>query len=237
MGLKYLRSSKLFLFDIDKIALTILNYPISYLELVGTVSGLFCVYLTAKERVICWPVGIVNIIFFFIMFYQVQLYSDMILQVYFLIMSFYGWWKWTHPIDNKHANRQNELKITDLTGKMIAIGLGTCFVFIIITGTIMKSIHLHLPSIFPKPAAFPYGDAFTTVFSIAATVLMTVKKRQCWLLWISVDIVATVIYFMKGINLVAIEYIIFGIIATGGYINWSREQNSYTQEDGQWEPD
>jgi nicotinamide mononucleotide transporter len=170
------------------------------------------------------------------MFYQVRLYSDMFLQVYFLIMSFYGWWKWSHPKEKTGANKRNELKITSLTPFRLAVVVGGSLILTLLWGTAMKDIHRVFPAIFPQPAAFPYGDAFTTVFSITATILMTLKKRECWLLWITVDLVAVLIYLMKGISLVAMEYVIFGLIALSGYINWSREQRRYGEGEAEWEP-
>ncbi|HOV14357.1 MAG TPA: nicotinamide riboside transporter PnuC, partial [Spirochaetota bacterium] len=87
---------------------------------------------------------------------------------------------------------------------------------------LMKNIHFALPKIFPNPASFPFGDAFTTIMSINAQIFMTHKKRESWLMWVAVDIVAMIIYFIKGIHLVAIEYIIFGIISVFGFYSWNR---------------
>lgn len=214
-------------FDIDFILFKILDYPISLLELSGTLSGLACVYLTAREKVSCWPVGIVNIVFFFILFYQVRLYSDMILQVYFLAMSIYGWWKWTHPQTKALTNPKNELKITNLTKKGWLITLFITLSSTFLLGYFMGRIHLIFPTLFKQAATFPYPDAFTTVLSVIATVVMAQKKKDCWIMWVLVDIAATIIYFMKGINLVAMEYIVFGIIAASGYFTWHKTQKMY----------
>ena len=217
------------IFDINFIVLTIFNYDLSLVELIGTVFGLACVYLTAKEKVLCWPVGIVNIIFFFFLFYQSQFYSDMYLQIYFLVMSIYGWWMWTHPVKN-NKDKKNELKVTDLSKKNLIIILSLSAATIIINGFLMTKIHIVLPEYFPEPAAYPFGDAFTSVLSIVATVLLARKKRESWLMWIAVDSVAIVLYFRRGIILTAILYIIFGIIATFGYINWTKIMKDYSKE-------
>jgi nicotinamide mononucleotide transporter len=207
-----------------------MHYPISLLELLGTISGLACVYLTAKENILCWPVGIVNIILFFILFYQVQLYSDMILQVYFLIMSIYGWWKWANPRTIQETDVKNELKVSDLSKDQWIYWVSGTLVATLLLGYFMQHIHIYFPKLFVKRAAFPFPDATTTTLSMAATVIMALKKRDCWILWILVDIIATIIYFLKGINLVAIEYIIFGIISANGYITWTRIKNKYEKE-------
>lgn len=70
-------------FDIENIAFQILNYPISYVEFIGALFGLVSVYLAAKANILTWGTGIVNELFLFILFFQVQLYADMLLQVFF----------------------------------------------------------------------------------------------------------------------------------------------------------
>jgi nicotinamide mononucleotide transporter len=186
-----------------------------------------CVYLTAKEKVICWPVSIINAIFFFIMFYEVQLYSDMLLQIFFLATTVYGWWKWLHPKNGSEANSRNELKISNLSLMEIITVILITLAGIFLLGTLMSFIHVLFPSFFSRKAAYPYPDSFITVTSIIAQLLMTRKKKDCWILWIIVDIAATVLYFIKGINLVAVEYAVFGIIALTGYLGWTKEQRSY----------
>ena len=109
---------------------------------------------------------------------------------------------------------------------MIAITI----VSTVVLGLIMRKIHIFLPIIFKKAASFPFGDAFTTIASVVATFLITRKKADCWLFWVATDVVATVIYFIKGINLVAIEYIIFGLIALNGYFSWTKTFKSYDQD-------
>lgn len=83
------------IFDINNTLVTLLGYNLSYIECFGTLFGLLCVWLGAKENIWNWPVGLVNIILFFIIFYQVRLYSDMFLQVYFFCISIYGWVQWS----------------------------------------------------------------------------------------------------------------------------------------------
>ncbi len=221
------------LFNINHTVITLLGYPLSLLEIIGTLTGLACVILTALENIWCWPVGIVNLVFFFILFYQVHLYSDMVLQVIFMGFTVYGWWRWTHPRDETEANQRQELRITRLGNvELLLYSIGS-MVLVFIWGLLMSRIHVLLPQLFPVAAAFPYGDAFTTVLSVTASILLARKKIESWVFWIIVDIVATVIYFLKGVNLVALEYIVFGIIASSGFFNWQKELHIYSQVSGE----
>lgn len=214
------------LFDINFTVFTVLDYPMSLAEILGTLFGLWSVILAAKAKVSNYYVGILNIIFFFAIFYQVQMYSDMFLQVYFLIVSLYGWWRWLHPkMDEK--NLSNELKISRNSIKTnIYYGIGIVL-GVLAFGTFMKNIHLILSDLFRLPAAFPYYDSFVAVASVAAMYLLAKKKLECWVLWVTVDAFCIVLYYLKNIKLMSIEYIIFFGIAAFGLYGWIREYKSY----------
>ncbi len=186
----------------------------SYLEFTGTITGLFSVWLAAKANILTWPTGIVNEIAFFAIFYQVQLYSDMFLQVYFFGITVYGWWYWQRT---KYAKSK---AIAYLSNKVrIILGL-TLALSVLLLGYFMSRIHLYLPEFFSKPASYPYPDAFTTMLSIFATVLMANKRIEAWILWVIVDVTAIVLYALKGIIFISVEYIVLLIIATSGLISW-----------------
>ena len=76
-------------------ALTLLGYDISWLELIGTLSGLASVALAVRDSVLTWPVGLVNVVAFAFLFYRFELFSDVLLQGYFFVMSLYGWYHWS----------------------------------------------------------------------------------------------------------------------------------------------
>jgi nicotinamide mononucleotide transporter len=78
--------------SISTVFFTVLGYPMSYIEFFGTVFNIWCVYLTAKGKVLSWPIGMAGIVLYFFLFYQIRLYSDLLEQVYFFVMSIYGWW-------------------------------------------------------------------------------------------------------------------------------------------------
>lgn len=214
------------LFDINYILITIWGYPLSLEELLGTLFGLWSVVLAAKGKVSNFPVGIINVIFFFAIFYQVQMYSDMLLQVYFFVISVYGWWKWLNPAPNE-AKDNLELKISVRNQKenlflLMGIALG-----VVGMGTLVKNLNILLPAFFPQPAAFPYLDSFVAVASIAANYLLAKKKLESWVLWVVVDAFCTVLYYIKDIKLMSLEYLVFFFIASFGFYRWQKEYRSY----------
>lgn len=213
-------------FDIDNIFFEALRYPMSYIEFFGTIAGAIAIWLSAKANVWSWPIGIINVILFFFLFYQVQLYPDMFLQVFFFVTNLMGWWRWTHP-KKFEEDRKHELRVSYMKPKHFFVNS-----FLGITGTLLfgsfaENIHEIFPSLFLKPSAFPYLDSFVTVMSIITTFLMIQKKIESWIFWILIDVIATYMYFVKGIKLVGIEYLAFCFIAAFGLWNWIREHRSY----------
>ena len=203
-------------FSIENAWFTLWSYPVSYLEAIGTLFGVVSVYLAARANIHTWSTGIVNVLLFVSIYYQVQLYADMLLQIYFLVMSVYGWLVW-------HKRK------TGVPGNIISLGVKkqVCLYLAIAGGAIglgllIDNLHNFLPVWFSQPAAFPLADALTTVLSIFATILLARKIMQSWILWIMVDLISVTLYWQRGIYLVALEYVLFLIIATAGFLQWRK---------------
>ncbi len=205
----------------NSVFFSVLNYQVSYLEFSATVSGLACVWLAATNNILTWPLGIVNIITSYIIYYQVALYSDMFLQIYFFITAIYGWYYW---------NQQKGIvkKITKLTSKSKIVYAFVIIVATIILGYAMSHIHIYFPILFPVPAAYPYADTLVAVASIVANLLMARRVLENWILWVFVDVLACYLYYTKGIKFIALEYVIFTALASYGLYTWWKEKQGYT---------
>ena len=203
-------------FDINHVFFEILNYPVSYIEFVGTLAGIIAVFLAAKSNIYTWPIGLINIVLFFIIFYRVHLYSDMFLQVYFFAIGIYGWIYWL-------KKNTIEVKIKLLSHRQ-RIQWSICIVLAtLLLGFCISKIHIWLPTLFPNPAAFAYADTFVAVTSVVANTLMARRILENWILWILVDIICVYLYFSKGIIFVSFEYLIFLGLAIYGHIRWLNE--------------
>lgn len=200
------------LFSVENIAFTTLGYPVSYIELVGTLFGLISVYYASQANILTWSTGIINEVALFLLFYQVQLYADMFLQVYFFIVTLYGWRQW--QADTAQIN----ISLLPARDRWITLLLMTTGTLLI--GLFVSNVHSLLPVWFPKPAAYPFTDSLVMTGSILATVLLARKKIENWLLWIMVDIVCMVLYSIKGIMFMAVEYLVFLGLASYGFIQW-----------------
>ncbi len=210
-----------YLFDIDSVFFTVLTYKMSYIEFFGTIFGLTSTFLAIKANIHTWTTGIVNVLIFFGLYFQIQLYSDMLLQMFFLVMFSYGWWNWTI----KGRDNNNDKHISLLSNMRRFIWITSILIATLALGFFMSNIHIYFSDTFSVAAAFPYADALTTTLSIAATILMTQKRIESWVLWIAVDILAPILYFYKGILFISMEYVVFLVMAILGLISWVNYYN------------
>lgn len=213
-------------FSIENILFEAWGYQVSYLEFFGMVSGIVAVALSAFGNIWSWPIGIVNVILSFFVFYQVQLYPDMFLQIFFFITNLIGWWRWAHPRPNEE-DRRHELRVSFMKPSQIAITVSVAMAGTFLLGLFAQNLNTLLPEIFTQPSASPYLDSFITVMSVMTTFYMIEKKIECWVVWIIVDVIATYLYFSRGLPLYSVLYLIFTAIATFALWNWIREYRSY----------
>lgn len=215
-------------FNINNIFFEIWGYEMSYLEFFGTMAGFVAVWLASRANIWSWPIGLINVTLFFFLFYQVQLYPDMFLQIFFFITNLMGWWRWANP-KSYEEDRKKELKVSYMPVRQLIILSFIGLIGTFLSGSMASRLHEWFPVVFNKPSAFPYLDSFVTVMSIITTFLMIQKKIESWIIWIIVDVVATYMYFLKGIKFVGIEYLVFCFIAAYGLWNWTREYRSYSK--------
>jgi len=182
---------------------------------------MIAVVLSARGNVWSWPIGIINVVLLFFLFYQVQLYPDMFLQVYFLGTNIAGWWRWKNPRPGEE-NRMQELRVSFLSTRERIAGVGLVLTGTVALGTFAANLSRLFPDLFSKPSAFPFADSFVTVTSLLAQYWMLHKKAECWILWILADIVATSLYFSRGIKFLSLEYAVFCIVAAYGLVTWIR---------------
>lgn len=209
-------------FDIKNIFFSVLGYDMSHLEFWATLTGGYAVWLSAKENIWSWVIGLVNVVLASIMFYQIQLYPDMFLQGFFFVTNIIGFWMWKFP-KAIEANQKNELKITKLplkTSLILVVG-GLLCTFLL--GTFSKNLHQIFPSLFSLPSAFPYIDSFTTVMSIVATFMLMKKKVEAWWMWLAIDVISTYMYYVKDVKLYSLLYLGFCVIAAFGALEWTRK--------------
>lgn len=204
------------LLDVKETFFIVLGHNVSYVEFIGTLFGLISVFLAARANILTWPTGIINAVFFLAIFYQIQLYSDMFLQLYFCGMGVYGWFTWKYRAEH----RQNAIRTLTNSHRLRLAAFIAAVTLVL--GTLISQIHLLLPQIFEKPASYPYIDTFIAVSSVLAVILLARRIFETWVLWILVDITSIGLYSVKGVKLIAVEYVIFLCLAMLGVFSWYR---------------
>ena len=180
----------------------------STLEWIAAIAGAVSVYLSARENIWSWPTAIVNVALYTIVFRREGLYSDMGLQVVYLVLSIYGWYEWLHGGTNRGA-----LTVSRATPRQWMIAIPIALIFWLALARTTAS----LPGV-----ALPYLDSGLTTMSLVAQWMMTRKILENWALWIVADIVYVPMYVYKRLPVTAALYLIFLALAVIGLRAWWR---------------
>ena len=202
--------------SVNTVFFTVLGYPMSYIEFVGTILYLLSVWLISRRNILTWPVGIVSVLLYMVLFYQIRLYSDAMEQVYYLGASVYGWWYWSRSVQAKHA-------ITDVgysSRRAMVAWLVITAALSVALGAVMSHVHEWVPRVFPEAASYPYLDALTTVMSLVAMWLMARKHIESWIYWIVVDVIGIWLYFVKDVRFISLLYVVLLVLAIRGLFDW-----------------
>ena len=192
------------------------------LELIAVVASLLYVVLAAKGNIWCWPAAILSTVLYTIIFYDVYLWMDSVLQLYYLLMAVYGWFCWhKNKPSNNHTDSDRLLYTQWSIQRHSRIILLLTLVSLVL-GWIMATY---------TPAHFPYLDSATTVFAVFATYLITQKVLENWLYFIVIDLISIYLYVVKGLLPTAALFGSFVILAAYGYWQWRKQYNlQFTQE-------
>lgn len=204
------------LFRVDTVFFKVLGYPMSYIEFVGTVLYLWSVWLITRRHMLTWLVGIVSVLFYMALFYQIRLYSDALEQIYYLGASVYGWWYWSRFQQQEHSITDVSFSSRRAVFVWLSVTLGLSGAL----GGIMSNIHVLFPQVFPEAASYPYLDALTTVMSFVAMWLMARKHIESWIYWIVVDVFGIWLYFAKNVKFISLLYLMLLLLAIRGLMNW-----------------
>jgi nicotinamide mononucleotide transporter len=180
----------------------------TWIEIIGVITGLLCVALAAMNNIWNWPIAIISVGVYIFIFFNSHLYADMGLQFYFMGMNIYGWYFWSHKSGN-----EKKTPVIRITRKETILSIIAIIVFTFFLGTVLKY----------TTASFPYLDSFCTACSLVGQVFLARKVLENWLIWIFVDIIYVGVYIFKHLDLTAVMYAIYIIIALLGYLDWKKE--------------
>lgn len=186
-----------------------LDYNWSIIETIAVILSVLYVILATKQNIWCWAAAGISVALYIYICFSAELFPETGLQVFYLIMAFYGYYNWT--------KKEQDLQITQWSaGKHLTL---------IITGAIITFLMGFYFTTYTS-AKMPIADSFTTVFSVIATYMIAKKVLSNWLYWIVIDAVSIYLYFSRDLHLTSLLFIAYTIIAVFGYFSWIKQTTS-----------
>jgi nicotinamide mononucleotide transporter len=180
---------------------------VSGLEWGAVGFGFVSVLLTVRQNPWCWPLGILNVLLFAVLFWRERLYADASLQVVYVVLCTYGWWAW---VRGGPGHRALLVSRTPRRAALVLLGLGATLA--VLLGATLKRA---------TDADLPLWDAGTTAFSLVAQWMQARKWLENWAVWIAVDVVYVGMYMVKGLWPTAGLYAVFIALAVLGFRTWA----------------
>ena len=178
------------------------------LELVAVVLTLLAVFLTARQVIWCWPLAMVSVTLYAVVFFQAKLYADMGLQALYFGLAIYGWWAWL-----RGGEDHGELHVSLASNKTRVV--------LALIGAVAGAL-LGLTLSRHTDASLPFMDSVLTSFSIVGQWMQTRKLLEAWLVWLGVDVFYVGMFIFKGLYPTAALYAVFLILAVMGFLSWRR---------------
>lgn len=183
------------------------------LEIIAVIFGFLSVWFSKQNKIWVFPTGMVSTLIFVYLLLKWELLGDMMINVYYFIMSIYGWYIWTRKV--------NETKVTPISTVSKKEKKTAIFIF---TATLIFVYIVY--QVFNKWTSWvAYIDTFTTAIFFVGMWLMAKRKLENWLFWIIGDIISIPLYFYKGLTFTSLQYLGFTFIAIFGYLAWKKSIN------------
>lgn len=203
-------------------------------EIIAVITGILSVWFAKKENILVYPVGIISVLLYVYICFEVKLYADAGINFYYFFMSVYGWYYWKHggknqsienyePAKTIDAGLNEDIETSDKNPEAI-ISYNTFSQNIYyLAGTILLSGFLGYILDIYTDSTVPYWDGATTAIFFIAMLLMAKKKIENWIFWIIGDAMCIPLFLTKGLCFSSLQYLIFTIIAIAGYLAWFKK--------------
>ena len=206
-------------FDINNVIFSISGYDICALELLGFVTGFLAIYLAGQGNVLNFWIGLLNCAIYFAFFFQANLYSMMFLQLIFFAINVFGIIKWA-PLQST----TKKIKITKLLPMIFFLGIILTIFVGFLWGYAVEFFAQRFPNFVQKPT-YPILDAILLMSNVFGQLLLAMKKIENWIVWIVVDVISIVLWLILDMNLTAVLYLLYLIIAIDALRKWYKQMN------------
>ncbi|NMM46821.1 nicotinamide riboside transporter PnuC [Marinigracilibium pacificum] len=179
----------------------------TWLEAIAASFGIISVIFSILKSIWVYPTGIISVCIYVYICFTNKLYADTGINVYYFIMSVYGWYIWSQR-DPNDPSHHTPVTINSRQQNIISIVITILF-WVLITLLLSNT-----------DSDVVYFDAFTTSFAMTGMYLMAKKKVENWIAWIITDLASIPLYIHKGLIFTAVQFFVFLILAIIGLIAW-----------------
>ncbi|RYY29451.1 MAG: nicotinamide riboside transporter PnuC [Sphingomonadales bacterium] len=178
------------------------------IEAIAALLTLINVALVARRSIWNYPFALVAVTLSGWVFFGQRLYSDTLLQGFFIAINLYGWWNWVRV-----RAQTGEVQVERLGSRAQIVWAVACVVAIALWGTFMQR---------NTDAALPYWDASILILSIAAQTLQSRRNEESWWLWILVNLLSIPLYAARGLWIFAALYVVLLSLCFWGLNDWAK---------------
>ncbi|MDR0437082.1 MAG: nicotinamide riboside transporter PnuC [Bacteroidales bacterium] len=188
------------------------------IELFAVITGLLYVYLEIKQNKMMWIVGIISSLVFIYVFFDAKIYAQSAIYGYYVIISVYGYWKWSKngelKIENGECRGEPTCSPFFTKIKKISVLVVISIILSIIIGFVLANF---------TDSTIPYYDGLTAGFSIVATWMLTQKIIQHWYFWMGIDIFCVPLYASQELYFTAFMFFVYFILSIIGLQQWKKD--------------
>ena len=178
-------------------------------------TGLASVWFSVKERIWVYPIGLISVSIYVYLSFIYGIYADMGINIYYVFMSIYGWYRWLQPSESGAAK-----EITRNSGKEWLLSIVLLLLSWVILFVILQRF---------TDSEIPLWDSLTTSLAIVGMWLMAEKKVEHWLFWIATDLLSIPLYYYKNLLLTSGQFFVFTILAVIGWLQWNKSLSNRNQ--------
>ncbi|VDH06045.1 nicotinamide riboside transporter PnuC [Bergeyella zoohelcum] len=195
------------------------------IEMIAAIFGLVSVLFSIKKKIWVYPTGIISTLLYVYILYAFGLVGDMLINVYYTVMSIYGWLLWS-----KNQNQYYEVSVKKATSKDWKIAT----VLFVLSSIFVAFVYYYKPVLEQWQTGVQQAvglhhldwanwlDVFTTSLFLVGMWFMAKRRIENWIFWIIADFISVPMYIYKGLGITAIQFVIFTYLATRGYLVWRK---------------
>jgi nicotinamide mononucleotide transporter len=176
-------------------------------ELIAVFFAILYLVLAMRQNIWCWGAALVSTGIYVFLFFDVNLYMESALQLYYIAMAIYGWYAWRH-----HTNTKEDLHVSTWSKKQHIMAISGILIVTSLSAWLLKN----------TGADYPWLDSFTTWSAVLTTWMVARKILENWLYWIVIDAVSIYLYLNKELYVTALLFALYIILCVSGYQLWKK---------------